>query len=98
MNLTQAMAIGTNGAAEIVAEGIVSAFKIGDKTIYKFQSSVGNQTANAALLSHCFNTLPGLVEAVNAIRDTLWCDHETGTCNMCQLREALRAAQEVRVP
>ena len=55
---------------------------------------------NRAVLKHCFNKLPPLVEALDQVlRGTACRFHYVGEeCPMCKLREILESAKTVELP
>lgn len=98
--LTDALARATKGPASVSIQGqrILLVCPPSDPYFMPWVAEAPN-AREAALLAHCRNTLPGLVEAAKTLEsyysNALY-DHEKEM--WAKLREALRAAQEVKLP
>lgn len=62
----------------------------------------GNPEPDAALLAHCFNTLPEVVQLAQDVADAYGCEcipqGPKNHCPMCLLRAALAKANTVKIP
>ncbi len=91
LTLTEALERATKG--DLVAEGCY----IVSKQIRHPYAAIVRESCDAALLAHCRNELPALVETALVVAQRMCIHNGTDECPICNLRAALHRAQTVKM-